>query len=61
MTKGTAFVTISLVFILSFVCCCCGGLGGGFSNEQLQELMAGNLDSLLGEAAPVDIEEIIAN
>lgn len=59
MRQSTTLLASSLVFILSFICCCCGGLGGSFSNEQLQELIAGNLDSLMGEAAEVDIEEII--
>jgi hypothetical protein len=57
MRQNTAFLTISLVFMLSFLCCCCGGLGG----EQLQELMAGNLDTLMEEAADVqvDLDELV--
>ena len=57
MKQSTAFLAMSLVFILSFVCCCCGGLGG----DQLQELIGGNLDAFVEEAAEVqiDLEEIV--
>jgi len=58
MKQNTVFLTFSLVFALSFVCCCCGGLGG---SEQLQELLAGNLDTFVEEAAEVqvDLAEIV--
>jgi hypothetical protein len=59
MKQSTTFLMISLVFTLSFVCCCCGGLGGDFSSEQFQELLAGNLDTIMEEAAEIDVEEII--
>lgn len=57
MKQSTALYAMSLVFILSFVCCCCGGLGG----DQLQELMAGNLDAFMEEAveSQIDLAEII--
>jgi hypothetical protein len=52
MKQNSAFMAMSLVFILSFACCCCGGLGG----DQLQELLGGNLDAFVEEAVEVQMD-----
>lgn len=52
-------ILVASVLVLAPICCCCGNWSGGFDQAQLDELLGGNLETIIGEAAQVDLQEVL--